>query len=162
MINELTSEIMTDTLKNLVVIDEAHEISHKSYTNHPDDGEYIMKIQMEKQLSNLILTHRSRGLGLIIIDTAPKALFESVIDSASIKILFRLGYPHNELFTSDKKEQRYIRKQGNRCALIDNGVTGDYFLFRTSDFTFSDPTVFETFKLSRPSEKKTLRKSLTT
>ena len=160
MINDLTSETMTDTLKNLVIIDEAHEISHKSYTTHPDDGEYIMKIQMEKQLSNLLLTHRSRGLGVIIIDTAPKALFESVIDSASIKILFRLGYPHNELFTSDKKEQRYLRKQGNRCALIDNGVTGDYFLFRTSDFTFSDHKDFERFKLSGPLEKETLRKSL--
>jgi hypothetical protein len=134
MILMLTPQIETDKLTHLIVIDEARNILGESLSRDPRSGEYIMKAQMNRVFTKLLNTHRSKGLGFNILDTRPNALIRSVINSASIKILFRLNYPHNEIFTGDLKERRYLLIQPNRRALVFSGITGAEYLIETLDF----------------------------
>ncbi len=118
-------------MKHLIVIDEAHAILEKPITNNSDDADFIMKEQMAKIFSELLKEYRSRGVGIIIADQSPKRLFDDVSSQPSVKIIFRVDYPNNTLFSEDIKERQLLTQLTNRLALVVNGATGEKYLIRT-------------------------------
>ena len=134
LIRSITKDIETEELKHLIVIDEAHAILEKPITTNSDDADFIMKEQMTKIFSELLKEYRSRGVGFIIADQSPKRLFDDVSSQPSIKIIFRVDYPNNILFSEDIKERQLLTQLSNRLALVINGATGEKYLIKTSDF----------------------------
>jgi len=94
---------------------------------------FIMKNRINALFSNTIEECRSKGLGIIISDVNPHRLLDSAIDSAWIKILLRLGYPSNEIFTGNVKEREMLLNLEGRYALVLNGTNGERYLCRTAD-----------------------------
>jgi len=93
-----------------------------------------MKEQMAKIFSELLKEYRSRGIGFIIADQSPKRLFDDVSSQPSIKIIFRLDYPNNTLFSEDRKERQLLTQLSHRHAHVINGATGEKYLINTVDF----------------------------
>lgn len=146
MISTLTPDVEKERLKHLIVIDEAHQILEKALTTDPDDEEFVMKAQLKKNFTRLLREFRSKGLGMIIADNRPSVLFESVPDSASLKVLFRLAYPCNEIFTNDSEEKEMLLQLENRQALVMNGTTGNKYLIKTLDIPKSkEETSFQSY-----------------
>ena len=121
-------------MKQLFIIDEAHAILEKPITTHSDDADFIMKEQMAKIFSELLKEYRSRGVGFIIADQSPKRLFDDVSSQPSIKIIFRVDYPNNTLFSEDIKERQLLTQLSHRHALNINGATGEKYLIKTLDY----------------------------
>jgi len=133
MIDILIPFDSSNKLKHLIVIDEAHRVVGKSRDNDPESAEFIMKNRINALFSNTIEECRSKGLGIIISDVNPYRLLDSAIDSAGIKILFRLGYPSNEIFTGNVKEREMLLNLEDRYALVLNGTNGERYLNRITD-----------------------------
>ena len=133
MIETLTYFDNSNKLKHLITIDEAHRVIGKSRDNDPESAEFIMKNRINALFSNTIEECRSKGLGIIISEQNPYRLLDSAIDSAGIKILFRLGYPSNEIFTGNVKEREMLLNLEDRYALVLNGTNGERYLSRTAD-----------------------------
>ena len=108
LIRAITKDNLVEQLKYIVVIDEAHIILEKPITNNSDDADFIMKEQMAKIFSELLKEYRSRGVGFIIADQSPKRLFDDISSQPSIKIIFRVDYPNNTLFSEDIKERQLL------------------------------------------------------
>ena len=121
-------------MKHLIVIDEAHAILEKPITNNSDDADFIMKEQMAKIFSELLKEYRSRGVGFIIADQSPKRLFDDVSSQPSIKMIFRVDYPNNTLFSEDIKERQLLTQLSNRFVYVINGATGEKYLNKTLDY----------------------------
>ena len=134
LIRSITKDIETEELKHLIVIDEAHAILEKPITNNSDDADFIIKEQMAKIFSELLKEYRSRGVGFIIADQSPKRLFDDVSSQPSIKIIFRVDYPNNTLFSEDIKERQLLTQLAHRHAYIINGATGEKYLIKTLDY----------------------------
>ena len=134
LIRSITKDTETEELKHLIVIDEAHAILEKPITNNSDDADFIMKEQMAKIFSELLKEYRSRGVGFIIADQSPKRLFDDVSSQPSIKIIFRVDYPNNILFSEDLKERQLLTQLSNRLAYVINGATGEKYLIKTINF----------------------------
>ncbi len=133
LVRTLTPDIEAGTLRNIIIIDEAHQILEKSISRNYDDDDFISTEQLEKIFTELIREFRSKGLSFIIVEQIPSRLFEAVITLPSLKILFRLGYPCNTLFTGNAKEQNYLTLQKNRQALVLNGIIGEKYVIETLD-----------------------------
>ena len=125
-------------LRKLIIIDEAHVILEKPITTNSDDADFIMKEQMSKIFSELLKEYRSRGVGFIIADQSPERLFDDVSSQPSIKVLLRLDYPNNLLFSEDPEERQMLSQLQNRLALVNNGTTGEKYLIKTLDFNTID------------------------
>lgn len=123
----------TDQLKNLIVIDEAHQIMERAKISpHYYDVEAITRDQLEKVFKNLLNEFRARGLAFIIADQEPHKLFDDVATSPSLKILFRLDGSSSKLFNAlTMEEQKKLTRQKFRNALILNGATGEKYAIRT-------------------------------
>ena len=89
---------------------------------------------MAKIFSELLKEYRSRGVGFVIADQSPKRLFDDVSSQPSIKILFRMDYPNNTLFSEDIIERQLLTQLSNRLAHVINGGTGEKYLIKTKDF----------------------------
>ncbi len=135
LVRTITKDFEAEELKNLIVIDEAHAILEKPLTNNSDDADFIMKEQMTKIFSELIKEYRSRGVGFIIADQSPSLLFEDAVSQPSIKVLFRLDYPNNVIFSEDSEERQILTQLPNRLALVFNGATGEKYLIKTIDYS---------------------------
>ena len=138
LIRTITKDIEADELRNLIIIDEAHAILEKPITTNSDDADFIMKEQMSKIFSELLKEYRSRGVGFIIADQSPERLFDDVSSQPSIKILLRLDYPNNLLFSEDPEERQMLSQLQNRLALVINGTTGEKYLIKTLNFVRDD------------------------
>ncbi|MFX1414825.1 MAG: hypothetical protein ACFFA2_13440 [Promethearchaeota archaeon] len=79
-----------------------------------------MKNTFNSYFSNNIEECGAKGLGYIISEQRPYLLYDSAIDSARTKILFRLGYPSNEIFTGNLRERDMLLSLRNRYALVLN------------------------------------------
>lgn len=134
LIRSITKDTESEELQHLIVIDEAHAILEKPITNNSDDADFIMKEQMAKIFSELLKEYRSRGVGIIIADQSPKRLFDDVSSQPSIKIVFRVDYPNNTLFSEDIKERQLLTQLSHRHAHVINGATGENYLIKTVDF----------------------------
>ncbi len=133
MVETLTPFDNSNKLKYLITIDEAHRVVGTSTDRDPESVEFIMKNRINAIFSNNIEECRSKGLGIIISDQMAHILIESAIDSAGIKILFRLGYPSNEIFTGNVKEREMLLNLEKRYALVLNGTNGERYLIKTAD-----------------------------
>ncbi len=136
-IRTLTKDIEAETLKHLIVIDEAHAILEKPITTNSDDADFIMKEQMAKIFSELLKEYRSRGVGFIIVDQSPSRLFDEVVSQPSIKVIFSQDHPDNLLFSEDPKERQMLTQLENRLALVINGATGEKYLMKTKDYKYN-------------------------
>ena len=136
MIDTLISfEQNSNTLKYLIYIDEAHRILGKSKDSDPESVEFIMKNNINNLFSNSIEECGAKGLGYIISEQKPYLLLDCAIDSARIKILFRLGYPSNEIFTGNVKEREMLLCLQNRYTLVLN--ENERYLCKTIDDEYS-------------------------
>ncbi|MFX1499796.1 MAG: ATP-binding protein [Promethearchaeota archaeon] len=134
LVRTLIPDVEAGSLQNIIIIDEAHQILEKPINNNYDDDDFISREQLEKVFSELLREFRSKGLSFMIADQTPSRLFESVYTLPSLKILFRLGYPCNTIFTGNNKEQDYLSLQKNRQALVLNGINGEKYVVETLDF----------------------------
>ncbi len=134
LIRNLTPDIELGKLKNIILIDEAHQILEKSVTNNYDDDDYISREQLEKIFNELLREFRSKGMSFILSDQTPSRLFTCVTTLPSLKILFRVGHPCNTTLIGNTKEQDFLMLQKNRQALILNGVSGEKYIIETMDY----------------------------
>lgn len=70
-----------DTLKHLVIIDEAHNFFKKSIGDYQNS-----RTLSSENLSNMISELRAYGVGFIIADQRPSALSEAVVANTKLKI----------------------------------------------------------------------------
>ncbi len=131
LIRIVTKDSEIEELKHLIVIDEAHAILEKPITTNSDDADFIMKEQMAKIFSKILKEYRSRGLGIIIADQWPNQLFDDVASQPSIKVLFKLDYPNNLIFSEDPYERKVLTQLQNQLALVNNGATGEKYLIKS-------------------------------
>jgi len=134
LIRVFTPDKELGKLKNIILIDEAHQILEKPLSNNYDDDDYISRHQLERVFNDLLREFRSKGLSFIISDQTPSRLFECVSLLPSLKILFRLGFPCNVKLISNIEEQEFLTYQKNRQALVINGINGEKFIIETMDF----------------------------
>lgn len=137
MVKTLTPDIEAGNLQNIIIIDEAHQITEKPITTNPDDDDFISREQLEKIFSSLLREFRSKGLSLIIADQTPHRLFSCVTALPNLKILFRLSHLDNEMFTHNHEIQEYLTLQKNRHAIIMNGNNEEIFIIKTIDYFYS-------------------------
>jgi len=138
LIRALTPDIEAGKLKNIILIDEAHQILEKSITNNHDDDDYISREQLEKIFNELLREFRSKGMSFILSDQTPSRLFACVTTLPSLKILFRVGHPCNTILIGNPKEQDLLMLQKNQQALVLNGVTGEKYIIETLDYALPD------------------------
>ena len=130
-------------LKNIILIDEAHQILEKPITNNYDDDDFISREQLEKIFNELLREFRSKGLSFILSDQTPSRLFECVTTLPSLKIIFRVGYTCNKTMIGNPVEQEFLMCQKNRQALVLNGVNGEKFIIQTLDFKLNKQVEIE-------------------
>jgi len=130
-------------LKNIILIDEAHQILEKPITNNYDDDDFISREQLEKIFNELLREFRSKGLSFMLSDQTPSRLFECVTTLPSLKIIFRVGYPCNKTMIGNPVEQEFLMCQKNRQALVLNGVNGEKFIIETLDFKLNNQVEIE-------------------
>ncbi len=134
LVRTVTKDSEAEELKYLIVIDEAHAILEKPITTNSDDADFITKEQMAKIFSELLKEYRSRGVGIVIADQSPSLLFDDVTSQPSIKVIFRVDYPNNLLFSEDHLERQILTQLPHRLALVINGATGEKYLIETLGF----------------------------
>jgi len=137
LIRTITEDIEIEELKHVIVIDEAHAILEKPITTNSDDADFIMKEQMAKIFSELLKEYRSRGVGFIIADQSPKRLFDDVLSQPSTRVIFRVDFPNNTLFSEAINERQMLTQLPHRIALVMNGATGEKYLIKTQDYNLS-------------------------
>ncbi|MFX1294624.1 MAG: hypothetical protein ACFFD2_07200 [Promethearchaeota archaeon] len=132
MVETLISfENNSNKLRYIINIDEAHRILGKSRDTDPESVEFIMKNNINNSFSNTIEECGGKGLGFINSEQRPYQLLDSAIDSARTKVLFRLGYPSNEIFTGNIKEREMLLSLPNRYALVIN--ENERYLCKTAE-----------------------------
>jgi len=135
MVRSLIPDMDVESLQNIIVIDEAHQLLEKPIINNPLDDDCIAREQIEKIFNTLLREFRGKGLAFILADQTPHLLFKCVSTLPSLKILFRLDYNSSELFTNNKEELDLITFQKNRQALVLNGVTAERYIIKTFNYT---------------------------
>lgn len=143
LIRVFTPDRELGKLKNIILVDEAHQILEKPITNNYDDDDYISRHQLERVFNDLLREFRSKGLSFILSDQTPSRLFDCVSLLPSLKILFRLGFPCNVKLISNNEEQEFLSYQKNRQALVINGINGEKFIIETMDFYPIKPILTE-------------------
>ncbi|GAI74571.1 unnamed protein product, partial [marine sediment metagenome] len=133
MIKTLTSDVESNQLNNLIIIDEPDSILAQALSNNPYDDNVIAKMGLEEVFRTLIEEYRSRGLGFIIVDQTPSHLFRAVTKSPSLKIVFKLDLECGRLLTLDEKELSYLKNQEQRRALVFNGASSEEYIIKTLD-----------------------------
>ena len=132
----------SNMLKYVLTLDEAHRLLGESNDRHPESPEFIMKSKTNSSFSRFANESRSKGLGIIKADQKPHSLLPSATDSARQKILFKLGYPSNLMFTGSMNEREMLLNLQGRYALVMTNT--ERYLMRTAeDITLKSPG-FET------------------
>ncbi|MFX1599710.1 MAG: hypothetical protein ACFFB6_03865, partial [Promethearchaeota archaeon] len=137
MVKTLTPDIEAGNLQNIIIIDEAHQITEKPITTNPDDDDFIAREQLEKVFNSLLREFRSKGLSFILADQLPHRLFSCVTALPSLRILFRLSHLDNVIFTHNQRIQEYLTLQKNRHAIVLNGNNEEFFVIKTMDHFYS-------------------------
>ncbi|MHA2397505.1 MAG: ATP-binding protein [Promethearchaeota archaeon] len=133
MVEILTHFDNSKVLNHLICLDEAHRALGRPRDRDPESVEFLMKNKINSLFSNIIEECRKKGLGILVSEQKPHLLLESAIDSASIRILFSLGYPSNEIFTGNIKEREMLLGLKPRYALVLNDLTEERYLCKTAD-----------------------------
>ncbi len=121
-------------LKNIILLDEAHQILEKpSLPADPDDDDYISRQSLKDIFNELLREFRSKGVSFIISDQTPYTLFDCATILPSLKFLFRLGHLSASIMGSNEKEEALLPEQENRHFIVVNGVTGEKYRGKTLD-----------------------------
>lgn len=133
MIRTLTPKTNAGKLKNLVVFDEAHNLTSKPITINPDDFNFISQEQLELIFHKLVNEFREMGVGFLFADQHPSSLFPSIVD-VSLRISFRVGMPCNMLFTENFNDRALLTNLPDRVALVQNRAESETYLIKTLDY----------------------------
>jgi len=126
-----TDREKSNTLKYLLTLDEAHRLVGEANDKHTESPEFIMKNRTNSSFSRFANESRSKGLGIIIADQKPHSLLPSATDYARQKILFKLGYPSNQMFTGSMNEREMLLNLPGRYALVMTNT--EQYLMRTEE-----------------------------
>lgn len=85
----MTNDDMNAELKHLTVLEEAHNLLKRTFTEQSSESANLLGKSVE-MLSNAIAEMRTYGEGFIIADQAPGLLDMSVIRNTNTKIIMRL------------------------------------------------------------------------
>jgi len=132
-IRTLMPDMESPSLKNLIFIDEAHQITKKSMYRMYNDDIDIARDELEKIFTQLMQEFRAKGLGFILADQLPSTLFECVTKLPSLKVLFRLDDECILRFTSNLEDRDYLSFLKDRHAYVINGRTGERYEIRTKE-----------------------------
>lgn len=83
------SKAGNEPLKHITVLEEAHNILKRTYTEQPTEGANMLGKSVE-MLANSIAEMRTYGEGFIIADQSPGLMDMSVIRNTNTKIILRL------------------------------------------------------------------------
>lgn len=134
MVRALFPEVEAGKLKNLIIIDEAHQLFEKSKPIGPYDDEAIASEETRKIISMFLKEFRWKGIGVIFVDQDPSELFQEIPRLPILKIVFRVGDESTYIFSKDHEIQDAIMHMENRYAYVSNGDTGDELLIYTDDY----------------------------
>ena len=134
-IRTLTPDTGAKGLKHLIEIDEAHRILKRltSVGKHKSD-DYIACEQIIKIFEIMFSEFRDRGISFLIADQRADILDDSAISLPSLKFLMHQSLTSVERFTKDPQNIETIIRLPNRYCVLDRGVTGEFFSFKTADY----------------------------
>ena len=134
-IRTLTPDTGVKGLKYLIEIDEAHRILKKltSPGKHKSD-DYIACEQIIQIFELMFSEFRDRGISFLIADQRADILDDSTISLPSLKFLMHQSLSSAERFTKDPQNIETIIRLPNRYCVLDRGVTGEFFSFKTADY----------------------------
>jgi len=130
-------QIKTNTLKYLLIIDEAHRILRKLTGLHVDDDKYIACKSLINTFEELVGESRSQGLSFMFADQNPYMLVNFAYSGPCIKVLFNIDHLSSALFSEDPHERRIMTNLKNREALMLNDITREKYMFRTNEVFLS-------------------------
>ncbi|MFX1365835.1 MAG: hypothetical protein ACFE9Y_13040 [Promethearchaeota archaeon] len=135
-IRTLTPDTGVKGLKYLIEIDEAHRILKRltSPGKHKSD-DYIACEQIIAIFEIIFAEFRDRGISFLIADQRADILDDSAISLPSLKFLMHQSLSSAERFTKDPQNIETIIRLPNRYCVLDRGITGEYFSFKTADYT---------------------------
>lgn len=148
-------QIKTNTLKYLIIIDEAHRILRNLTGLHVDDDKYIACKSLINTFEELVGESRSQGLSFMFADQNPYMLINVAYSGPCIKVLFNIDHLSSTLFSEDPYERRIMTNLKNREALMLNDITREKYMFRTNDVFLNENTGSRSIA-SRISEKSDL------
>lgn len=134
MFRALIPDKEQDTLKQIIVLDEAHQLTEEPKNVNPEDDDYIAMDSFRKIFSQLIREFRSKGVGHILADQTSVGLYESVINIPCLFFLFQQSIASTQNFTNDLKEQELISRLDKRICMAKDGSYS--YLFKTEDFVY--------------------------
>lgn len=136
MVRTLVPDEEASKLQNLIIIDEAHEILGKPTTKNYENDDFIAREQLDKIFTVLSREYRSKGISFIVAIQTPEKLFDSTVTLPSLKMLFRLGYPSDKLFSNNQDEQDFLRLQKKRQLLVLNGINAETYAIKTINYSY--------------------------
>lgn len=132
----LSPEKEAKGLKYLIVIDEAHRMVKKmdSAGKHKSD-DYIACEQIEKIFSIIFSEFRDRGISFLFADQRADHLHKSATKLPAMKFLMGLDAESVEVYSKNPHHIEAITHLPNRHCVLDNGATGEFYLFETMDYS---------------------------
>ena len=114
---------MNSALKHITILEEAHNILKKNYTEHAGEGSNLSGKSVE-MISNSIAEMRTYGEGFIIVDQSPSAVDISAIKNTNTKIIMRLPEENDRRISG--KAAAMKDKQVDEIAKLPKGVAVVY------------------------------------
>lgn len=105
----INKDELSDSLKHLTVLEEAHNILKRTSVSQVQEGANLQGKSVE-MITNAIAEMRAYGEGFIIADQAPNLLDEAVIRNTNTKIVLRLP----------DADDRYV--VGKACSLTEKQI----------------------------------------
>ena len=137
MFRTLIPDKEQDSLKYIIVLDEAHRLTEEPDNVNPEDDVFIAKDSFRIIFNLFIREFRSKGTSLIIADQNAVGLYESVVNVPCLFFLFNQSIANAQIFTTDIKEQELISRLEPRECMLKDGSSS--YLFYTEDFA-TDPS----------------------
>jgi len=132
MVRALTPKQEINVLRNLICIDEAHNLVANIKGNLSEE-DIISRRQLGSIFRRLLQEFRGKGISFIIVDQTPSDLLDCVTKLPSLKFVFRVGKDDGERFTNNLEEREFLKALPNRNLLVLNGGRGERFVMRTID-----------------------------
>lgn len=114
---------MNSALKHVTVLEEAHNLLKKTFTEQSQDSANIQGKSVE-MLTNTIAEIRTYGEGFVIVDQAPNLLDTAVIRNTNTKIILRLPEETDREITG--KAMALKDDQISELAKLETGVAAVY------------------------------------
>lgn len=114
---------MNADLRHLTVLEEAHNLLKKTFTEQSEEGSNIVGKSVE-MLTNAIAEIRTFGEGFIIVDQAPGLLDTAAIRNTNTKIILRLPESTDREITGGA--MALSKQQSDELSKLPTGVAAVY------------------------------------